>query len=124
MTLPRLARLLPLLLGAALAAGPPTAQVDLHPTFAGAMLVGRVTAGTTNELTGVWSPQGRARLLKCQPRCTTVQTVPFSGVLQLGPETPYRVVVSGEFRPGQRLKLALRFTNMQVLNVGVVVHSP
>ena len=118
------ARLLPLLLGTALAARTPTAQVNLQPTFGGAVLVGRVNAQTADTLTGVWSPQGRARLLRCQPRCTTVQTVPISGVLLLGQETPYRVVVSGDFRPGQRLKLALRFTDMQVLNVSATVHGP
>ena len=118
----KLARLLPLLLGTALAARAPTAQVNLQPAFGGAILVGRVSA--TDTLTGVWSPQGRARLLRCQPRCTTVQTVPVSGVLLLGQETPYRVVVSGDFRPGQRLKLALRFTDMQVLNVSATVHGP
>lgn len=120
----RLPGLVVLVLGVALAARPPAAQVDLHPTFGGAVLLGRITASPADELTGVWSPQGRARLLRCAPRCTTVPTVPVSGALLLSSDTPYRVVVSGEFRPGQRVKLALRFSNMQLLNVNAAVQSP
>ena len=108
-------------LGMALAARAPSAQVGLRPSFGGAVLEGRIVAGAADELTGVWSAGGRARLLRCTPRCTAVQAVPVAGTLLVGTGTPYRVAVSGEFRAGQRVKLALRFRNMQVLNVDATV---
>ncbi|GAA5533078.1 hypothetical protein [Deinococcus aluminii] len=112
------------LLGAALATRVPAAQVGLRPSFGGAVLEGRVVAGADDELTGVWSAQGRARLLKCAPRCEAVQAIPVSGTLLMSAETPYRVAVGGEFRPGQHVKLTLRFKNMQVLNVDALVNRP
>ena len=112
------------LLGAALAARLPVAQVGLRPSFAGAVLEGRILAGADDELTGVWSPQGRARLLKCAPRCEVVQTIPVPGALLVSAETPYRVAVGGEFRTGQHVRLTLRFREMQLLNVDAVVSRP
>ncbi|WP_034384911.1 hypothetical protein [Deinococcus sp. YIM 77859] len=109
-----------LLLGAA-AARPPVAAVNLRPSFGGAVLEGHITAGAGDELTGVWSAGGRARLLKCTPRCTAVQAIPLSGTLRLGTETPYRIAVSGDFRTGQHVKLALRFGNLRVLNIEATV---
>ncbi|EYB67504.1 hypothetical protein DEIPH_ctg040orf0079 [Deinococcus phoenicis] len=113
-----------LMVGAALAARTPVAEVALRPSFGGAVLEGRVTAGADDELTGVWSSGGRARLLKCAPRCEAVQTIPVSGTLLMNAGTLYRVAVGGEFRAGQRVRLALRFSNMQVLNVDAAVSRP
>lgn len=108
-------------LGVGLAARTPSAVVSLRPSFAGAVLEGRILAGASNELTGVWSAGGRARLLKCMPRCVTVPSVPVHGTLLVGTATPYRVAVSGKFRAGQRVKLALRFRGMSVLNVDATI---
>lgn len=110
--------------GGALAARAPSAQLSLRPSFGGAVLEGRIVAGPGDELTGVWSEGGRARLLKCSPRCAVVPTIPVTGTLLVGTGTPYRVAVSGAFRTGQRVKLALRFKDMQVLNVDAVVSRP
>ncbi|WP_019586868.1 hypothetical protein [Deinococcus apachensis] len=112
------------LLGATLAARAPSAQLSLRPSFGGAVLEGRIVAGPGDELTGVWSEGGHARLLKCSPRCAVVPAVPVPGTLLVGTGTPYRVVVSGAFRTGQRVKLALRFRDMQILNVDAVVIRP
>lgn len=112
------------LLGAALAARPPSAEVSLRPSFGGAVLEGQITGSAGDELTGVWSAGGRARLLKCTPRCITVKAIPLSGVLRLGTETPYRVAVSGDFRTGQQVKLVLRFRHLQVLNIEAAVLRP
>lgn len=109
------------LLGTALAARAPSAQLGLRPSFGGAVLEGRVVAGAADELTGVWSGSGHARLLKCTPRCAVVPAVPVAGILRMGTATPYRVAVSGEFRAGQRVRLALRFRSLQVLNVEATV---
>ncbi len=108
-------------LGAGLAARTPSAEVSLRPSFAGAVLEGRILAGASDELTGVWSGGGHARLLRCMPRCVTVSSVPVPGTLLVGTSTPYRVAVSGEFRAGQRVKLALRFRSLSVLNVDATV---
>ena len=47
----------------------------------------------------------------------------MSGTLRIGPGTPYRVALAGEFRPGQRVELALRF-RQSLLNVEAVVARP
>lgn len=113
-----------LLLGLACAARTPTAQLGLRPSFGGALLVGRITAGADEELTGVWSDVGRARLLRCAPRCEGAKTIPVDGTLVLSGDTAYRVAIGGEFRVGQHVRLALRFRNMQVLNVDAAVTRP
>lgn len=112
------------LLGAALAARLPAAQVGLRPSFGGAVLEGRILARVDDELTGVWSGQGRARLLKCTPRCEGVSTIPVPGSLLVNADTPYRIAVAGEFRAGQHVKITLRFRDMQLLNVDATVARP
>ncbi|WP_234009144.1 hypothetical protein [Deinococcus sp. NW-56] len=111
-------------LGMALAARLPTADLGLRPAFGGAVLQGRVTVAGGDELTGVWSGAGRARLLRCTPRCETVESIPVPGTLLLGEGTPYRVVLAGEFRPGQRVRLALRFRGAAVLNAEAAMLRP
>lgn len=80
-------------LGVGLAARAHTAELALRPAFAGAVLEGRITAAGADELTGVWSPQGRARLLRCAPRCMTVSAIPLQGTLLVNGDTPYRVAL-------------------------------
>lgn len=111
-------------LGAALAARQPSAELSLHPSFGGAVLEGRVTVGGADELTGVWSSGGRTRLLRCAPRCQTVESIPVQGTLMVNADTLYRVAVAGEFRTGQRVKLALRFRHTPLLNVDATVARP
>lgn len=113
--------LLAALLGGVLALRTPTADLSLRASFGGAVLQGRITAGAADELSGIWSGSGRARLLRCTPRCETVAAIPVPGTLRVGPDTPYRVALAGEFRPGQRVGLALRFRQSQLLNVEAVV---
>ncbi|KEF33623.1 MULTISPECIES: hypothetical protein [Deinococcus] len=103
-------------LGLALAVRAPATELTLRPAFGGAVLQGRVNVGGADELTGVWSGAGRARLLRCTPRCETVESIPVPGTLPLGENTPYRVVLAGEFRPGQKVRLTLRFRQAPLLN--------
>lgn len=111
-------------LGVALAARLPSAELGLRPSFGGAVLEGRITAGSADELTGVWSSGGRTRLLKCMPRCQTVEAIAIQGTLMVNADTPYRVAVAGDFRTGQRVKLALRFRTAPLLNVDATVIRP
>ncbi|MBB5235099.1 hypothetical protein [Deinococcus budaensis] len=111
------------LLGAAEALRTPSADLSLRASFGGAVLQGRVTAGADDELSGIWSGSGRARLLRCTPRCEAVAAIPVTGTLRLGADTPYRVALAGEFRAGQRVGLVLRF-RQSLLNVEAVVARP
>lgn len=111
-------------LGIALAARPPAADLGLRPAFGGAVLQGRVTVAGGDALTGVWSGAGRARLLRCTPRCETVESIPVPGILPLGEGTAYRVVLAGDFRPGQRVRLSLRFRQAPLLNIEAAMLRP
>lgn len=109
------------LLSGAGAAPAPTAPMKLQLTEGGALLVGRLNLSRVDEVTGVWSGQGHARLLRCAPRCVSVQSLPLERTLQLGPDATYRIVLGGRFRPGQKVSLVLRLRHTPVLNVVATV---
>ncbi|CAM3161665.1 hypothetical protein DEDE109153_00365 [Deinococcus deserti] len=98
---------------------PPPLQLQL--TQGGALLMGRLNIPRADEITGVWSGQGRARLLHCTPRCVVVQTLPLDRSLQLGPDARYRIVLGGKFKVGQKVSLVLRLRQTPVLNASAVV---
>lgn len=104
--------------GAALSPG---TEFELRLSYGGAVAHGQLALGREDALTGVWSSLGRARLLRCSPRCVTVGALPFSGGLTLGQGAAYRVALGGEFRVGQRVALTLRFRSGQVLNLSARV---
>ncbi|MFC4637193.1 hypothetical protein [Deinococcus hohokamensis] len=112
----RLALAASLLCGAG-AAPAPAPAMKLQLTQGGALLVGRLNLPRADEVTGVWSGQGRARLLRCAPRCVAVQTLPLDRTLQLGPDATYRIVLGGTFRAGQKVSLVLRLRHTPVLNI-------
>lgn len=99
----------------------PSAALSLKPTYGGALVTGRVNMPREDQITGVWSSLGRARLMKCAPRCQVVKAIPVQGVLMLGDDSAYRVVVGGKFRSGQKISLVLRFQQGLVMNVVAVV---
>lgn len=118
-------RLAPLLLAALLGTSvlaPAQAQtaasatLSLRVTPTGVLVQGRVTAPGNDELTGLWSSAGRARLLRCAPRCAVVQGLPIASTLTLGPDSTYRIVLGGKLRAGQRLSLVLRLRSGKILN--------
>ncbi|MEF2278126.1 hypothetical protein V3W47_07420 [Deinococcus sp. YIM 134068] len=111
-------------LGGTLAQRSPTAEVSLRPSFGGALLQGRMTVPGADALTGVWSSQGRARLLRCAPRCVVVSSVPLQGSLLVNGDTSYRVALGGTFRTGQRVQLTLQFRGAPLLNVNATVARP
>ncbi|UQN05846.1 hypothetical protein [Deinococcus sp. QL22] len=113
--------MLVLLMGLALALQLPNATLSLRPSFAGAVLEGRITSARADELLGVWSGAGRGRLLKCAPRCTVVSTIPVSGTVLVNAHSAYRVALGGSFKPGQKLILVLKFRDQKVLNVNATV---
>ena len=100
---------------------PAPAPLKLHLTQGGALLTGRINVPRADEITGVWSGQGRARLLRCVPRCVVVQTLPLDRSLQLGPDARYRIVLGGTFKAGQKVSLVLRLRQTPVLNVSATV---
>ena len=121
----RPARLLALtaLLGGLLGNGQaaPGAHLSLRLSYGGALVQGQLRGAAHDAVTGVWSSVGRARLLRCDPRCVTAPTLPLPGTLTLGSGSVYRVVLGGEFRPGQKVMLTLRLRSGQVLNAQAVV---
>ena len=53
-----------------------------------------------------------------------MESIPVQGSLTVNADTPYRVAVAGDFRSGQRVKLALRFRAAPLLNVDAAVTRP
>ena len=99
----------------------PGADLKLTPSYGGALLTGRIHVSRTDELMGVWSSLGRARLMKCAPRCQVVKTMPINGSVILSGNSGYRVVLGGTFRPGQKVSVVLRFRQGVVLNQTAIV---
>ncbi|MBZ9749566.1 hypothetical protein K7W42_01685 [Deinococcus sp. HMF7604] len=93
----------------------------LKLTHGGALLTGALSVTRADELTGVWSSVGRARMLRCAPRCEVVSGLPVQGVLTLGESSGYRVVLGGNFKVGQKVSLVLRYRNAQITNVMATV---
>lgn len=99
-----------------------SADLKLMPSYGGALLTGRIGASKPDELLGVWSSLGRARLMKCAPRCEVVASVPITGNLVLSGGSGYRVVLGGNFKPGQKVSVVLRFRQGVVLNTAAIVN--
>ncbi|CAM3693251.1 hypothetical protein [Deinococcus frigens] len=99
-----------------------SADLRLMPSYGGALLTGRIRVSGADELMGVWSSLGRARLMKCSPRCKVVQSLPITGSVILSGNSGYRVVLGGRFKAGQKVSLVLRFRQgvalSQTANVG------
>ena len=70
---------------------------------------------------GVWYDGGRAKLLQCGPRCTVIKEIPFDAPLMVSQDSMYRVVLAGKFKPGQRLKMVMRFADVQLVTLSVTV---
>lgn len=98
-----------------------SASLNLKLTHGGAIVQGRVTVPREDELTGVWSSIGRARLLRCAPRCQVVSGVPVQGSLLLGSDSGYRVVLGGKLVAGQKVSLVLRLRGGLIMNVSAPV---
>ncbi|GGK15328.1 hypothetical protein GCM10008955_05900 [Deinococcus malanensis] len=114
--------LLALLASSGLGLGAPApAPLKLQLTQGGALLTGRINVPRADEITGVWSGQGRARLLRCAPRCVVVPSLSLDRSLQLGPDARYRIVLGGNFKVGQKVSLVLRLRQTPVLNVSATV---
>lgn len=100
-----------------------SANVTLAPVYGGLLLSGQVSTPRPDNLTGVWSPSGRARLMKCSPRCQVVESIPLPRTLLLSSDTEYRVVMAGKFTTGHKVALVLRFRNGQILNTTAAVRA-
>ena len=94
-----------------------SASLNLKITPGGAIVQGRVTVPREDELTGVWSSLGRARLMRCAPRCQVVSSVPVQGTLMLNGDSGYRVVLGGRVVAGQKISVVLRLRGGLILNV-------
>lgn len=98
----------------------PVASLSLRSSYGGAVLEGRVTGSQPDTLVRVSSSLGKGRLLKCSPRCNIVDSLPVS-VLTLGSRTPYRVVLGGHFRAGQKVRINLYFKKQGMISVQATV---
>ena len=104
------------------AASPPVVEASaLAPTFGGVLLTATFRPRGKDALSGVWYDGGRAKLLICDPRCTVVKEIPFESPLMVGQDSMYRVVLAGKFKSGQRLKIVMRFANLQLVTLSVPV---
>lgn len=101
----------------------PEANLSLDPVHGGLILSGQLMTSRADDLTGVWGPSGRARLMKCSPRCTVVDSVPLPRTLLLSGDTEYRVVLAGKFVTDQKVMLVLRFRGGQILNTTATVRA-
>ena len=106
--------------GLALAA-PITESATLRQTYGGVLLEAHLLPRGSSSLTGVWSDAGHARLMKCAPRCMVIPAIPLSTPLTVSQSSAYRVVLGGTFRPGQRVKLLLRFDQATLITVDAAV---
>ena len=101
------------LTGSVLASGrmPVLSAAQLRPTFGGVLLETTVVprAGAQDELLGAWTPGSRAKLMACLPRCREVESIPVTETVRLGAQSKYRVVLGGNFAPGQKVGLLLSF---------------
>ncbi len=98
-----------------------SADLKLMPSYGGAVLTGRIGVSGPDEVLGVWSSLGRARLMKCSPRCEVVTSVPITGSLILSGSSGYRVVLGGSFKPGQKVSIVMRFRQGVILNTAAIV---
>lgn len=96
-------------------------QFSLRLSYGGVLVQGQVRAGGDDAIVGVWSSVGRARLLRCQPRCQAVSALPVAPLLSLGSTSAYRMVLGGEFRAGQKVGLTMRFRSGTILNTYATV---
>ncbi|MGM9323117.1 hypothetical protein [Deinococcus aquaticus] len=116
------ASVLALTAAASLSAGQAAVRpLTLKPSHGGAILIGTLNVQRPDELTGVWSSLGRARLLRCLPNCEVVQAIPVPGSLNLNDSGGYRVVLGGNFKAGQKISLVLRYRNAQIVNLNATV---
>ncbi|MBZ9714556.1 hypothetical protein [Deinococcus multiflagellatus] len=118
---PRAALAALLCVGTAPSAQALSPTLTLKLTHGGALLSGALRVARADELTGVWSSVGRARMLRCTPRCEVVEMLPVPGVLNLGTGSSYRVVLGGTFKVGQKVSLVLRYRNTQITNLMATV---
>jgi hypothetical protein len=104
------------------AASPPTVEAGaLTPTFGGVLLSASLRPHGRDVLNGVWSDTGRAKLMRCDPHCVVVQQVPIDSAMMVNQNSLYRVVLAGHFRTGQRLKLVMRFADLNLVTLSVPV---
>ncbi|GGR00021.1 hypothetical protein [Deinococcus ruber] len=128
---PRLTRSVLVLLASAFllttlssAGSPPVVEAHgLTPTFGGMLLAASFTPHGKDALTGAWFDGGHAKLLACKPHCMVVKSIPLDSPTIIGQESLYRVVLAGDFRNVGRVKVVLRFEDMQLVTVSVPISS-
>ncbi|WP_424952027.1 hypothetical protein [Deinococcus sp.] len=104
------------------ASSPPLVEASaLTPTFGGVLLSASFRPRGRDVLSGAWYEGGRAKLMRCDPHCTVVGQVPLDSAVIVGQDSLYRVVLAGKFKSGQRLKMVLRFSDLQLVTLIVPV---
>ena len=104
------------------AGSPPVVEASgLTSTFGGVLLTATFKPRGKDALSGAWYDGGRAKLLQCEAHCTVVKEIPFDSPLMVGQDSMYRVVLAGKFKPGQRLKMVMRFADLQLVTLSIPV---
>lgn len=100
---------------------PSAETATLRPTFGGVLLEAHLLPGSAQNLTGVWSDTGHAKLLRCAPSCQVIKEIPLAGPLTVSQSSTYRVVLGGTFKTGKRVKILLRFGQADLIAVEALV---
>jgi len=110
-------------LGATGADAPLVPGAALRTSFGGVVVESTFTSRSRGEdaLLSAWAPGARGKLMHCKPRCRVVPSIPLPDVLNVGTKTPYRVVLGGRFREGQRVTVVLTFRSGAVRIPAVVM---
>ncbi len=109
--------------GTVYASVPVLQGATLRPTFGGVLLEARFLPKGNVALNGVWADSGRANLMRCAPSCKIVDEIPLNTAVTLSQSSTYRVVLGGQFKPRQQVKLLLRFNKGKMLTIDVPVTS-
>lgn len=106
------------------ASSPPVVEAHgLTPTFGGMLLSASFSPHGKDSLTGAWFEGGHAKLLECRPHCMVVKSIPLDSPTAIGQDSLYRVVLAGNFKNVGRIKVVLRFDDMQLVTVSVPISS-
>ena len=106
------------------AGSPPVVEAHgLTPTFGGMLLSASFSPHGKDALTGAWFDGGLAKLLVCRPHCMAIKSIPLDSPIAIGQDSLYRVVLAGNFKNAGRIKLVLRFDDMQLVTVSVPMSS-
>lgn len=103
-------------------AASPTAKLTLNRSYGGAVVSGTIYSPKSDAIVGAWSGAGFARLMQCIPLCKVVPSIPLKNTVTLGSGSTYRIALGGQFVPGQKVRVVLRFKSSGLVITQAVVN--